>query len=277
MSTCVPNFSIGPMRFDEYDQCVDIAAAAFTINNPMVVHLGIPRELYKRLVVSDTPLKATVHSGLSLVARSEDDGKPLAFLFMKVADFNELPADDIFDLHAGFQVTKDALEQLYDKALMAPLTGLCLGSVNAGKTLHCLMGGTFPDVDGTGLGKALRIHAIAHARARGFNTLLVEPCHGSSLHIWTAYCGGVVKAQIAWDAFRMKKPGALGEFPLRGVAGGLAIVEVVLARSFWDATVFWPYYAYTLLAEYEASAAERKQKRAAQLALQSTVAQKAPL
>eukprot|EP00966_Prymnesium_polylepis_P267448 6178436-Prymnesium_polylepis.2 len=44
MAPCLPadSFTIGEMRADEYEACLEIAARAFTTTNPAVVHLGIP-------------------------------------------------------------------------------------------------------------------------------------------------------------------------------------------------------------------------------------------
>ena len=40
-----PRLQVGPMKAEEYDDCVDICAEAFTTNNPAVMHLGITLEV----------------------------------------------------------------------------------------------------------------------------------------------------------------------------------------------------------------------------------------
>ena len=54
------DFTISPMRPDEYDACIDIAAEAFTTNNPMVMHLGVTLDEYKPLARQMCPQKRTV-------------------------------------------------------------------------------------------------------------------------------------------------------------------------------------------------------------------------
>merc|ERR1711869_67958 len=107
------------------------------------------------------------------------------------------------------------MEAVYRSACTKPLSGLKLYSLASGKTLQVGMGGTFPAVNGKGLGKALRLAAVALARERGFNALIVEPGHGATRHIWTKHCGGKIRAEVPYDEVR-SKGGALGEYPLRG-------------------------------------------------------------
>ena len=50
--------------------------------------------------------------------------------------------------------------------------GLHLGSLMNGKTLRCAMGGTMPNAEGKGMGKALRMRAVEIGRERNFNCVL---------------------------------------------------------------------------------------------------------
>ena len=107
------------------------------------------------------------------------------------------------------------------------------------------MGGTFPGCDGKGLGKALRTRAVEVARERGFNTLLVEPGHGATRHIWTKHCDGQIRGEISADEF-VSKSKVLGERPMAGVESQPGVVatvslcEVVIRDSIWDRGLFWP-------------------------------------
>lgn len=77
----LPNgYAVGPMAPDEYLACVDIAAEAFSSNNPAVRHLGLTAETYKLLTLLYAPREKCV--GLSLVCREVSTGKPVAFLLM---------------------------------------------------------------------------------------------------------------------------------------------------------------------------------------------------
>ena len=137
-------------------------------------------------------------------------------------------------MHPGLQTLKELVMKAYDKAVMS---GLKLGSLSSRRTLRCAMGGTMPAANGKGAGKALRLRAVEVARERGFNTLVVEPGHGATRHIWTKHCGGVIRAELT-VAHYMDKHGRL---PLAGVEGSVSVCEVVVKRSVRDAAVLWPF------------------------------------
>jgi len=232
-------FTIGPMRVDEYERCVDIAAKAFTTDNPTVAHTGIPPEVFKRMARGDVPVKEAVESGLSLVARSTADGSPLAFLFLRVMDLSHDAPEEVWDLHGGGRVLKEALDQVYEKAIASPWSGLAISSMLQGKTMHCMLGGTFPGVKSRGMGKALRLRAVEVAREHGMNTLIVEPGHGATRHIWTQHCGAKIISEIELDSFKSKSC-VLGERPLRGVPGTISVAQVTIRKSIWDSSACWP-------------------------------------
>merc|ERR1712048_68117 len=101
-----------------------------------------------------------------------------------------------------------------------PFSGLAISSMLSGKTMHCIMGGTFPSVKSNGIGKALRLRAVEVAKERGMNTLIVEPGHGATRHIWTTYCGAKIISEVGFDSFKSKS-GVLGEYPCKGVEGSV--------------------------------------------------------
>ena len=234
------NFTIGAMMPEDYEQCVDIATSAFTTNNPICVHLGIPPDVYRKFVLADITQTAAVDTSLSLVARGPD-GAPVAFLFLVVADlFEEIPKE-VFEMHDGLQFLKDIIEATYEKALGPSSLGL--GSLMRGKTLRCAMGGTIPAAGGKGAGKALRLRAVEVARERGFETLIVEPGHDATRHKWTKYCGGLIRAETQLDDFVPKKSG----LSCKGVKGTVAVCEVVVRPSAHNHSVLWPVYLTWLL------------------------------
>ena len=243
------SFTIAPMRQDEYDACVELACVAFTTNNPCTVHTGVGMAAFRRFVLADCPREQVVSTGLSLVARGTGDGKPLAFLFLKTFALKQLP-DAIFE-HTGMQVSKELYEALYEDAVMAPLKGMCLGSMTTGKTLHAAMGGTAPGAEGRGIGKALRARAVMVARERGYHTLVVEPFHPATRHIWVKHLGGDLKAERVLTTF-VSKSRVRGERPYEGVGGTGSICEIVLRRAKRDWPVFWPFFLLRLV--YQAGA-----------------------
>mmetsp|Transcript_23370 Transcript_23370/g.72793 ORF Transcript_23370/g.72793 Transcript_23370/m.72793 type:complete len:259 (+) Transcript_23370:164-940(+) len=245
------NFTIGEMRADEYDVCLDMAVSAFLTNNPMFVHTKMPQDVFRRFAQGDCSREATVDSGLSLVARNAD-GSPIAFLFNKVADFSKTDPGQFSQLHPCFSHMLEGMEKLYAEAVLKPLSGLRLYSLTSGKTLHCALGGTLPAANGQGVAKALRLAAVELARKRGFNSLLVEPAHGATRHIWTKHCGARVQAELDFDTFRT----ASGEFPFAGVEGSISVCEVVVRKSCWDSAIFWPYYLKKLGAQVKRAAAK---------------------
>jgi hypothetical protein len=113
------------------------------------------------------------------------------------------------------------------------------------------MGGTSPHAQGKGLGKALAMRTVELARERGFHNLVLEAGHGAARHMWTAHCGGVIRAEIPLDVgengfhgFRFQRGGALGKNPFSGVGASesVSLCEVVLHESVWDRAVFRPYF-----------------------------------
>jgi len=230
------------MRADEYERCVSIACEAFTSNNPVTVHLGTPPDAFRELVLAEVSCAAAVDSGLSLVARAED-GTLMAFLFLVAVDAAHMSLPEhIPKLHHGLATMAEIIDEAYDSALLRP-GGLCLASFTTGQALRCAFGGTAPSVNGKGVGKALRLRAVEVARERGFRTLLVEPGHGATRHIWTAYCHGTIRAEIPFDTYTAKSGGR----PCKGVEGSLAVCEVVLRQSIWDHAVFRPMWLARLL------------------------------
>lgn len=233
-----PAFEITPMRAEDYERCIEIAVAAFTTNNKMCVNLGVPGNVYRAYAAETCSKKKCVDTGLSLVARSTEDGALMAFLFLKVFDFDKPKNANKENLvMAG---TTEMVEKLYEKAIDPgpPPNGLSIGSLASRKTLHCSMGGTLPIANGKGCGKALRMAAIEVCRARGFNTLLVETAHDATRHIWLKHCGGVVRAEQSTEMFVSKK----GDCPLKGGDQTISVVEVVVRKARRDSAWCWPYY-----------------------------------
>jgi len=230
------------MRADEYDQCVGIACTAFTTNNPVTIHLRTPPEAFKELVLAEASRAAALDSGLSLVAR-DNEGTLMAFLFLIAFDVAHMSLPEhIPRLHHGLATMTEIIDEAYDDAMLKPIGGLRLASLTGGRALRCAFGGTVPSIDGKGVGKALRLRAVEVAKERGFHTLLVEPGHGATRHIWTKYCHGIIRAEIPFDTFMAKSGGR----PCKGVEGSLAVCEVVLRRSVWDHAALWPLFALRL-------------------------------
>lgn len=243
MAGSSPTFTIEPMFSEDYTQCVDIACAAFTSNNPVTVHLGTPAEAFRQLVHAEAPCAAAVGTGLSLVARG-GDGTLMAFLFLiPVEDANMSLPEHIPRLHHGLAVMNEIIGTAYNTAMSRPVGGLCLASLTGGKALRCAFGGTARNINGKGIGKALRLRAVEVARERGFRTLLVEPGHGATRHIWTAYCHGKIRAELPFDTFRASD----GEQPCKGVEGSLAVCEVVVRPRLWDHVAFRPLFFLRLM------------------------------
>jgi len=241
-------FTIEPMRPEEYEECLEIACAAFMSNNPLFISLEVTLEAFRAFARADIPREAAVDTGLSLVAKGPQ-GTLKGFLFLRAMDITKLPPKEIFEQHSGLVVIKEIAEHVYQRALCAPCSGLRLGSMVRGKVLHAAMGGTLPSADGQGLGKALRLRAVEVARERGFNTLVVEPGHGATRHIWTKYCGGVIRAEEPLETFKSPS-GVRGEFPAKGVEGTLSICEVVIRNSKWDTPVCWPFFLGSIVVHF---------------------------
>ena len=73
--------------------------------------------------------------------------------------------------------------------------------------------------------------------------LLVEPAHGATRHIWTKYCGGIVRGEASSETFASKA----GDFPLKGSEQSVSVVEVVLRKVHRDAAVYKPFYLAKLV------------------------------
>lgn len=232
-------FSIEPMRAGDYDRCIEVAAAAFNTNNPIMKHAGLTEEHYLRYAERSCSKAKCVDTGLSLVARSRSDGELLAFLFLKTFDPFEKQDAELMRQSRTLAGLIELVTGLYDKAVLS----VRLGSMATGKALSCSMGGTLPNANGQGVGKALRLRACEVARERGFNTLLVEPAHGATRHIWTKHCGGVVHAERSSENFASKKR----DYPLKGSQQNVSVVEVVLRSAQRDWEVYRPYYLAKLV------------------------------
>lgn len=231
-------FTIEAMRADDYDRCIEIAADAFLTNNPAVKHLGISADAWKKFTRSDISRAAAVDSGLSLVARDKESGEILAFLFLVVCDFSKHPPPEILDLHPGLQTFYDLMVKLYEDEIRTNSGGLHIAPMVSGRALRCAMGGTSPAANGRGLGKALRLRAVEVARERKFRTLLVEPGHGATRHIWTVHCKGVIRAEVPFHSYKLKD----GTLPLGTVEGSVSICEIMLRPSwFWDSSFMRPF------------------------------------
>lgn len=229
------NMVIEPMRADEYERCIDVASAAFNTNNPIMKRAGLSVEDYRQYALLSCSKAKSVDTGLSLVARSAD-GELLAFLFLKPFDPYQ-KTSDFDEMMRKSRITAGLIELvsgLYDNAILS----MSIGSMATGKALHCPMGGTLPSVNGKGAGKALRMRACEVALERGFNTLLVEPAHGATRHIWTKYCGGIVRGEASSETFASKA----GDFPLKGSEQSVSVVEMVLRKVHRDAAVYKPFY-----------------------------------
>jgi len=228
------------MRAEDYERCVEIAVSAFTTNNKMCVNLGVPGEVYRTYAAASCSKRKCVDTGLSLVARSTEDGALMAFLFLKVFDLRDSSSKKVAKASPAMAGLVEMVEQLYSKAIEtgSPPAGLSIGSLASGKTLHCSMGGTLPIANGKGCGKALRIAAIEVCKARGLNTLLVEPAHDATKHIWLKHCGGVLRAEQSTETFVSKT----GQTPLKGGDQTVSVVEVVVRKALRDSVYFWPFY-----------------------------------
>ena len=233
------DFVIAPMRDDEYERCIEVATHAFNTNNPIMKRAGLTEATYRRYAYQSCNKANCVDTGLSLVARSET-GELLAFLFLKVFDPYEKHDEDLKRQSRTIAGLFELVTGLYDNAVMESLR---VGSMATGKALHCSMGGTLPDVNGKGAGKALRMRACEVARERGFNTLLVEPAHGATRHIWTKHCGGLVRAEQSSETFASKA----GDYPLKGSEQSVSIVEVVLRRTRRDWEMYRAFYIAKLM------------------------------
>lgn len=174
-----------------------------------------------------------------LVARSTVDNSPLAFLFLRVMDLSHDVPDEVWDLHGGGRVLKEAIDHVYEKAIASPWSGLAISSMLSGKTMHAMMGGAFPGVKSRGMGKALRLRAVEVAKEHGMNTLIVEPGHGATRHIWTQHCGAKIISEIELDCVNSKS-GVLGEYPLKGVEGTVSVAQVTIRKSIWDSCACRP-------------------------------------
>ena len=67
---------------------------------------------------------------------------------------------------------------------------------------------------------------------------------GATRHIWTKYCGGVVRAERSSETFASKQ----GDYPLKGSSQSVSVVEVVLRKAQRDWAVYKPYYLAKLIA-----------------------------
>ena len=238
------SFEIGPMQADEFDKCAEIACDAFLKNNPAVVHLGIPDDVFMQYLLADINRDQILKEGLSIVARDTDTDEVLAFLFLRTLNLRHRPPKRVMELHHGFKVMQRLALRAYDEACSSPPPlGMLIAPLASGRTMHCAMGGTSPGANGKGIGKALRKHAVDLAREHNFRTLVVESAHGASRHIWTKHCGAVVKGEVALDTFVAKD----GSRPLQGVQGTMAVCEVLLRRSRWDSCALWPYFLFKLI------------------------------
>merc|ERR1712224_327538 len=94
-------------------------------------------------------------------------------------------------------------------------------------------------------GKALRQRAVEVARDRMFRTVIVEPGHGATRHIWLKYCGGAIKAEVPFDTYRSRSCSR----PCEGVEGSLAICEIVVRESVFDGALFWPFFRLKLICQ----------------------------
>ena len=242
-------YQIGAIRPDEYERCIDLVARAFTTNNPSTVHTEISFETFRAFALEDCTRAACVDTGLSLAARDSATGQVLAVMFLKTFALHQ-PPEKMFAESSGLAVSKEMYEALYEDAAVNPF-GLCLGSMTSGKTLHGGLGGTAPDAGRSGMGKALRVRAVAVARERGYNTFVVEPFHPATRHIWTKHCGCSVMAERPMDTF-VSASKVRGKHPYKGVGGSGAIVELVLNRDPRDWPVFWPLNLLRLLWQAEA-------------------------
>ena len=180
-AAAAPAFIIEPMRADEYEHCIEIAAAAFNTNNPILKHAGLSEAHYRSYAIRSCSKAKCIDTGLSLVARSgtSSEGELLGFLFLKPFDPFEKPDAELLRQSRTIAGLIELVTGLYDKAMGR----MRVGSMATGKALSCPMGGTLPNVNGKGVGKALRLRACEVAQERGFNTLLVEPAHGATRHV----------------------------------------------------------------------------------------------
>jgi len=246
------DIEISTMREDEFERALDIAANAFCTNNPVVSHLGLKVEEFKKFTRSEHSVECNVKSGLSLVARLKGQNKPMAFLFMSDFDLTSRTdeMDKLIEANPKLVVMREMTENIFELACMNAVlkgNGLCLGSMTSRtKTCWATLGGTFPGYEGRGLGKLLRKHAVEVARKLGYNSLLVEPIHGATRHIWTKYCRAEVMSQQNFDDFRSPSK-ILGECPTKGLKGNSTICQVLLRPSWIDVPLFAPFLIIRLL------------------------------
>ena len=231
------DIEVSSMKENEFEIALDIAANAFVKNNPVVSHLGLSVEVFKKFTRSEHSIDCNVKSGLSLVARVKGDKKPMAFLFMSDFDLSARTQemDEFIESNPKLKVMREMTENIFTKACMNACVGngLCIGSM-ASKTKACwaTLGGTFPGYEGRGLGKLLRKSAVELARKRGYNCLIVEPIHGGTRHIWTKYCHAKIMSEQTFEDFRSPSK-ILGEAPVKGVNGSSSICQVLLREPSW--------------------------------------------
>jgi hypothetical protein len=207
---CPDGFTIEALRAEDWQTVCELSAQAFTQNNPLTVHLGITPDEWQDMTRDEVDMKdAILHS---LVARRDEDGVIAAYLTCSVFDAKKMTANKVTFTGAP-AIIVDLVEQLYDKS-MGP-GGLNLGAIVSGRCLHIANGGTNPSIESKGLGSALRSEAVRRAVVGGkFTTVIVEPGHPATCHIWLNKLNFRSVATILPSEFKSK--GGKGN-PLEGL------------------------------------------------------------
>jgi len=228
-----PEFTIEVMRVDEWDRCVEMNSETFTTGNPLVKHLRISRDRWRRVMEGVASVEKTVDTGLSLVAL-DVNGQPLASLIMQAIDLRVVADRSSWQEHFGVVVLMEIIKEMYQRSFSPSKLGL--GSMVAGLTLHVVSGDTLPAVQSKGLPVALREAAVKHARERGFNRMLVEAIHPATVHMWTDLGFRTLSSTDVGD-FTLQVNGSK---PCRGVAQRVALCELTLKSSFRDHIFMYP-------------------------------------
>eukprot|EP00939_MAST-03C_sp_MAST-3C-sp1_P003080 g3080.t1 len=237
---------------EEFESSLKISIEAFCKKNPVLCHLGLEPKEFESFVRSEHSISKDITNGLSLVARWKGRKEPLAFLFVSGFDLgSRTPAmESVLESNPKLKVMREWTEKNYETACIGSLlsNGLTLGSMTSGKSCYATLGGTYPGWEGQGLGKKLRMRAVQVARERGYNSLIVEPIHGGTRHIWTKYCGAEVIAELNFDDFRSPSK-VLGERPTRAVEGSCSICQVLLRSSWKDTPLLSPFFIIRFVAQ----------------------------
>ena len=211
--------TIGPMRDDEYDSCMDLVVEAFVHHNAIVRHLGLSRQAYRAIVAFDAPRDVAVDT--SLVAR-DADGRVAAVAFLKVLDLEHTRVPDkLLDAHHNLRTFYMTVARLYTPTTgLRAFGGVALHSLARRQAFHIAVVGTDTSQPVKGLAKALCEGAVALAREHGCSTVLMEAGHPATIKIGRSLGFRDVSVAEA-ETFR----GADGEPSLAGVQDATVVLQ----------------------------------------------------